>query len=215
MVVWNKNQFTRPNRKRYSQRTAETRKMNSRIFVVMEGSKTEPKYFDNLKDLFPRTKFEVIRNGSHSAPDNLVKKIREIIKRDMRDKGKNAKRDKAFLIFDDDGRSPKEFEKAIIWRNSEPENNFLVLSRPCFEIWLLYHFEDCVGIQTKKECVERLKDYLPNYEKDYQRTFTEEEVSKAMTRALSRCNDFDAAFNNQAACSAMGAFIKLLYQPNN
>lgn len=108
---------------------------------------------------------------------------------------------------------PKEFEKAVSWRDSDPENNYIVLSRPCFEIWLLYHFEDCVGIQTKKECVERLKNYVPNYEKDYRRTFTEEEVSKAMARALSRCSDFDAAFNNQA-CSAMGAFIKLLYQLN-
>lgn len=213
MAALNKNQFTRPNRKRYSQRTPETRKMYSRIFVVMEGSKTEPNYLRNLQALFPRIKFEIVRTGSHSAPDNIVKKIRETIKSDLRDKGRNAKRDKAFLIFDDDGRMPKEFEKAISWRDSDPENNYIVLSRPCFEIWLLYHFEDCVGIQTKKECVERLKNYVPNYEKDYRRTFTEEEVSKAMARALSRCSDFDAAFNNQA-CSAMGAFIKLLYQLN-
>ena len=206
MSPLSKNQFTRPNIKRYRQRTPETRKMHSRIFVVMEGAKTEPNYLRNLQTLFPRIKFEVIRTGSHSAPDNIVKS-------DLRDKGRNAKRDKAFLIFDDDGRTQKEFEKAISWRKSDPENNYIILSRPCFEIWLLYHFEDCVGIQTKNECIERLKVHLPNFEKDYRKKFTEDEVVKAMKRALAKCSNFDDVFTNQA-CTAMGAFVKLLIQLN-
>lgn len=213
MASLNKNQLTRPNNKRYRQRTPKTRKMNSRIFVGMEGSKTEPKYLRNLKALFTQIKFEIIQTGSHSAPVNILKKMKETIKNDLRDKGRNAKRDKAFLIFDDDGRTQKEFEQAISWQKSDPENNYIVLSRPCFELWLLYHFEDCVGIQTKQECIKRLKEQWKKYEKNYQKSFTEDEVFKAMDRALAKCSTFDDAFSNQA-CTAMGAFVKLLNQLN-
>lgn len=206
-----KNQFTRPNKRRYNQRIPETRKMKARIFVATEGSKTEPKYIQNLQNIFRGIKFELVRRDSHSAPTNVLKKLKETIRNDLKDKGRNGARDKAFLIIDDDNRSPAEFKDVLAWRKSDKGNNFIVLSKPCFELWLLYHFEDCSGIQTKKECIKKLKTYLPSYEKDYKKKFSETEISDAMNRALAKCDDFDKAFSF-GACSGMGAFVKLLYQ---
>lgn len=41
----------------------------------------------------------------------------------------------------------------------------VVVSVPCFELWLLLHFEDVHAPLHRHEALERLKAYLPDYEK--------------------------------------------------
>lgn len=41
----------------------------------------------------------------------------------------------------------------------------VVASVPCFELWMLLHFEDVLAPLHRHEALERLKAYLPDYEK--------------------------------------------------
>ncbi len=35
----------------------------------------------------------------------------------------------------------------------------MVVSNPCFEIWLVWHYEDCAAYQCTKDAIERLERY--------------------------------------------------------
>ncbi|TLU58049.1 MAG: RloB domain-containing protein, partial [Chlorobium sp.] len=55
------------------------------------------------------------------------------------------------------------------------------------EYWLLLHFEEASGIATSRECSERLKRYLPEYDKGIEsRKITAEMITAAIRRAEHR-----------------------------
>lgn len=63
----------------------------------------------------------------------------------------------------------------------------LRVSNPCFELWLLLHFEDCTGhVDGYRDAKRRLTRHIPSYEKgqltikDYMKT-----VGQAISRARS------------------------------
>lgn len=49
-----------------------------------------------------------------------------------------------------------------------PEVKFdLALSTPMFEYWLLLHFEEGQGVSSGNECIQRLKQHCPPYDKKH------------------------------------------------
>nr|VFJ70099.1 MAG: RloB-like protein [Candidatus Kentron sp. FW] len=63
------------------------------------------------------------------------------------------------------------------------------MSNPQFEYWLLLHFEDGTGITNSRQCIDRLKRYLPGYDKGIDaRKITREGIDGAIERARRRDN---------------------------
>jgi len=61
------------------------------------------------------------------------------------------------------------------------------MSNPKFEYWLLLHFEDGSGVRSSGDCSERLKKYLPNYNKGIDiKRITPERILEAIYRAEKR-----------------------------
>ncbi len=64
------------------------------------------------------------------------------------------------------------------------QNRRVAVSNPCFEFWLLLHFEEGHGIATFREVIERLRRHLPDYGKEIDsRSFTRERIGDAIRRA--------------------------------
>jgi hypothetical protein len=69
---------------------------------------------------------------------------------------------------------------------------FAVASVPCFELWLLLHFQDIKSALHRDDVFRRLKKYLPRYEKGMRGVFAltrdGRDVASARATALATCH---------------------------
>ncbi len=75
------------------------------------------------------------------------------------------------------------------------ENYGFALSNPKFEYWLLLHFEDGSGVISSRDCTERLKRWIPDYDKGVDtRKISLSQIDDAIRRAKKRdhppCEDW-------------------------
>jgi hypothetical protein len=74
-------------------------------------------------------------------------------------------------------------------KKKNPVIHGMALSNPCFEFWLLLHFEEGTGALNSNECLSRLrKKYIPNYDKRLNdpiviKLFTEKTIEVAIKRS--------------------------------
>ena len=128
------------------------------MVVVTEGSKTEPNYLKELRELNlddRNLKIKIIpgRGGNVSE---LIEKMEYIIAtRFVLKPG-----DETWIVMDDDGRDSETISKLLNWQKKDSEFNKLAGSNPLFEYWLLLHFENGNAVISKEDCVSRLGSYL-------------------------------------------------------
>jgi len=149
-------------------RRKPTRPSYDRILIICEGEKTEPNYFNEI-----RVKYRI-----HTAHVGIYKSEygtnpKQIVEY-AKDKFHDTREwDSVYCIFDRDDH--EYFNEAIDlcksfdrrFRNDEKQavRFFPVPSIPCFELWLLLHFE-CITREIHRSDVYRqLRTKLPGYEK--------------------------------------------------
>ncbi|VAW61189.1 hypothetical protein MNBD_GAMMA10-2138 [hydrothermal vent metagenome] len=141
-----------------------------RVLIVCEGAKTEPYYFQELIDCLELNTANVVVDGScDSSPNQVVafaiKKYRTEIKT-----GNGF--DKVFCVIDRDAHNTYENALTRI-QNLKPKGVFSAInSVPCFEYWLLLHFEfttrPFVATGAKSSCdnlIDSLSGFIPDYAK--------------------------------------------------
>lgn len=72
--------------------------------------------------------------------------------------------DEAWLVVDQDQWTEQQLEQLFAW-SKEQENYHLALSNPCFELWLLLHFEDAKNISSTTKWADKLENISPNLTK--------------------------------------------------
>jgi hypothetical protein len=159
-----------------------------RIFVIgVEGAVTEPAYFAIIRSLAVAVvKIECV-SGKQSDPLHVLEKLKDKIKQcDLK------KSDQAWLVVDKDHWEDKHLQKLHLWSKSDSRHGF-ALSNPMFEYWLLLHFEDGAKVKTAADCLRRLKNYRPDYEKEIHGSkITKDMIELAVKRAKKR----DASSNH-------------------
>ena len=168
---------TRSFRRAYSQRRYR------KLFVIAaEGERTEPRYFALFKDA---SVIHVIclRFSGDSAPEQVLKRMQQYLKdEDIKTT------DEAWVVVDKDQWGDAQLNSLFRWSQSSTNFGF-ALSNPKFEYWLLLHFEDGNNVSTSRECSQRLRRYLPRYDKDVNpREFPRENIERAVHRAAARDN---------------------------
>ncbi|HDH08644.1 MAG TPA: RloB domain-containing protein [Gammaproteobacteria bacterium] len=114
------------------------RKPYDKVLIVCEGGKTEPNYFEELKDYYELPSANVEITGKcGSSPMSVVTHARTLY-REARKAGDAF--DKVFCVFDKDVHDG--YGRALdILAEIKPEGEFVAIpSVPCFEYWLLLHF---------------------------------------------------------------------------
>lgn len=151
-------------------RRKASRASYGRLLIVCEGSKTEPNYFCELvSDLELNSANVEIDGDCDSSPMSVAEYAK---KRYVEEKRTGNGFDKVFCVFDKD--SHTTYEEALRQiKSMKPKDTFIAItSIPCFEYWLLLHFDfttrpfETTG--TKSSCynlIDELKNYLPNYDK--------------------------------------------------
>lgn len=142
-----------------------------KVLIVCEGEKTELNYFQELRDYYRLNTANIeICSSCGSAPINIVEKAKQLYREEQR---KQIPFDRAYCVFDKDTHST--YDQAITASQSaKPKDTFYVInSVPCFEFWLLLHFDfttqpfyGTIGAKAACDQVqEKLKQYIPNYAK--------------------------------------------------
>ena len=116
-----------------------TRPPHDRVLIVCEGKKTEPNYFEELKDHYRLNSADIEIVGTDGAsPANILK----LAKRKHHAAKRNCNSyDRVYCVFDQDlwpcyGQVLEDILSA------RPKGTFFAAnSAPCFEYWLLLHFE--------------------------------------------------------------------------
>lgn len=142
----------------------------AKVLIVCEGQKTEPHYFNGLKDHYALNSANVeICGDCGSDPVSIVSYGKQRY-REERDAGDAF--DKVYCVFDKD--SHANYSKALnLINQAAPKETFSAInSVPCFEYWLLLHFEyttqPFARLPKKSPCDQvndRLKQFLPDYAK--------------------------------------------------
>ena len=123
-----------------------------RYYLIFEGANTERKYFqgidNNRKELGINSHIELVilhKEGdisSYSHPIKLLELIEEKKKSLMRDGKFDKAIDRFVIVFDRDSyEKPEDYVEFV---EKACADNILTVTSPCFELWLILHYENAV-----------------------------------------------------------------------
>lgn len=133
----------------------------SLIVIACEGAETEPKYFSGLKERLHSSKMQIEvvprQDPSQSSPDAVLRELDSFAAEWFLRDG-----DTLWLVIDRDPQSWKPGMIADVAQRCHQKGYFLALSNPCFELWLLLHFEDvpAQGEERRRQLLENRDNLL-------------------------------------------------------
>ena len=154
------------------------------MLIICEGEKTEPNYFRDLKNHFglSSANIAIADKLKRNDPLGLVNHAEEIYKRD-------PDLDRVFCVFDRDDHSNFDQALAKIQGLKTRKRHWVpieaIVSCPCFEFWILLHFQ--YTTQPFVDCnqvIGTLKKHLSDYSKSSTRVF--DQTKDALDAAIER-----------------------------
>jgi hypothetical protein len=147
-----------------------------RILIVCEGTKTEVNYFREIKKEhhLHNANVEVQHSVLGTCPLQVVKSAEELFLNGSSDKGIQKRAfEKVYVVFDRDdhneyfnARNKADALDGKLKNDLKKKVKFKAISSvPCFELWLLLHFEDAQAPMHRDHALTRLQKHLPNYTK--------------------------------------------------
>ena len=171
-----------PNKRRTFKRRPPFRSYRRLFVVATEGAKTEPAYFEMFNSHQSTIHIKILSAKKHdTAPPRILKRAEEFVK----EKG-FQKKDEIWLVLDRDQWTEEQLTQVLQGCKRTAFN--LAVSNPQFEYWLLLHFENGGGVSGSRDCIQRLKRYLPNFEKCHLEI---QKIEKGIPDAIKRAEEKD------------------------
>jgi len=177
----------------------------ARILIVTEGSKTEPLYLEEIRAAHQlhSANVEVQPGQLGTAPIQVVRYAQQLFEEGDLVKGIRPKSfDQVYAVFDRDDHDSyfdalnlaKSLNCKLRNDDRTPVSFKAIASIPCFELWLLLHYEDIQAPIHRNEVMARLKQHIPGYEKGAGGAFatTRNRLETATQRAQSLAEKFNA-----------------------
>jgi RloB-like protein len=159
-----------------------------RILIVCEGSKTEPLYLDDIRQQFriPTAHINVIHSTNGTEPRQVVDSAEQVFLA-------SRNFDLVVAVFDRDDH--QTFNDALL-RAAALDQNLknsdrklvgfkAVPSVPCFELWILLHFQDIYAFWHRDEVLAAVSNAIHGYRKGSTGIYaaTKSSIPKATARA--------------------------------
>lgn len=167
-----------------------------RILIVTEGLKTEPHYLGEIRSQYrlQTANVQVQHSLFGTSPLKIVEYAEYLFVNGDEDRNIQPRAfEQVYVVFDrDDHDSYHNALAKVVALNGKILNDAkqkvafrAVASVPCFELWLLLHFEDVLAPLHRTEVYQRLSQYLPNYDKGQAGHFaqTRQNLAQASQRA--------------------------------
>lgn len=134
---------------------AKRKRLNSRrtikktYLIVTNGAVTEPQYFESFKF----SNLKIVHHGG--SPLETMRKAVKIAGEQSKAQAKYAG---VWVVVDKDNYEETEFQQAR--KLGKQKHIDLIVSVPCFEIWLLWHLQECGSPLTTPQAQERFERAL-------------------------------------------------------
>lgn len=180
-----------------------------RYLIVCEGKKTEPYYFESLIDDYKLGNNVKIAPQTYTCPKQLVEYAINCIR------NTSNEYDKIFCVFDKD-KHEKYYDALQLARDKK--NIITVNSVPCFEYWLILHFEKTTrsfysnpSKSAGQEAVNYLTRHIHNYRKGRRDIYkiTKRNINSAEKRAKI-INEYSRSTQNDDPSTNIPELIKAL-----
>lgn len=159
-----------PRRENRTSRRSPVHADRLRVLVVCGGKVTEPQYLKGLRNSVRSRALDLDFTAVPRSPTDVVAAA-------IRRSGPDF--DEVWCVFDVDQFDIRE----AVRRAREREVN-LAISNPCFELWLLLHFERCNShLRGYEAVVVKLKKHVPDYDKSVSFRHFEGRVTTAIANA--------------------------------
>lgn len=155
-----------PNRANKLSRHSSGREVSKTLSVFCEGEKTESTYLAALKEAsiihgMKRVRIKIYAKNSRSNPLSLVTAAVGA-KEKAAVEGREI--DEFWCIFDVEWPiNHPNLQEAIALAKSEGIHT--AISNPCFELWLILHFQDQTSWLATKDAVRVINRHVQNYDK--------------------------------------------------
>lgn len=157
-------------------RRVAQRQPAERLLIVCEGAKTEPLYLSQIRQQLrlPSANLQVQPAAYGTEPLRVVEYAGRLYTEGQRALGIQARRfDRVVVVFDrDEHHTYHAALQRVAALNGRLRNDErvkvpfeAVVSVPCFELWLLLHFEDVFAPLHRDEALARLRAHVAGYAK--------------------------------------------------
>ncbi len=172
---------------RKNQRKTAYRQEYDKVLIVCEGEKTEPNYFKELINHYKISSANVKVDGRCGSSPKCVLEFAQRLDKEEKEKGDAYNR--VYCVIDRDTHACYD---ETITKIQNKESFYAANSVPCFEYWLLLHFNYSTKPYSNKgnssianEVLKDLKQYLPNYKKGTKDIFnqTQQDLKFAINNA--------------------------------
>jgi hypothetical protein len=147
-----------------------------RLLIVCEGAKTEPLYLGEIRQQLrlPSANLQVQPAAYGTEPLRIVEYAERLFTEGHRGLGIHARSfDRVVVVFDrDEHHTYHAALQRLAALNGRLENDErvkvpfdAVVSVPCFELWLLLHFEDVFAPLHRDEALARVRAHVAGYAK--------------------------------------------------
>lgn len=146
-------------------RRKASRKGLPATLIVCEGKETEPNYIAGLCEHLGvnMAAVEIVPGDNATRPPDLVRRAQQIFSAD-------GGYDRVYVVCDGDAGGLAEARalgrKPLRNRAKDQTRVDVIASDPCFEFWLLLHFEYTAAAMTTEEAMARLRRHVPRYAKE-------------------------------------------------
>lgn len=162
------------------------RKFDKLIFVISEGEVTEPSYLKVLEKQRENGRIEVVMKGNKNTR-KITAKVEEV-------KRKNGESSEIWIVVDMNSRSESQLQDLC---QLQKGNVKIALSNPCFELWILLHYENAIAVRgsannraAKALCLQILKG--KKGWKEFQKFINPELIGKQdILNAVKRAKRYD------------------------
>lgn len=176
-----------------------------RILIVSEGSKTEPLYFGEIRQQFKlhTANVQVQPSGFGTQPLQVVEYAEQLFLKGDGSRGIQPRSfEQVYAVFDRDDHLTYHAALAKAAALNKKLRNDLgatvqfeaIASVPCFELWLLLHFEEVLAPLHRAEVYQRLNNHLAAYAKGQTGQFaaTRKHLARATERATQLADQHNA-----------------------
>jgi hypothetical protein len=202
-------------------RRPPSREPAQKILIACEGSKTEPLYFESIRnELRLQTLKIIVLHHNKTDPRGIIERLIEERKK-MKKSQEWSDKDSAWAVFDGDEHIEKS---SATWQSAidraKSQNIQLAITNPCFELWYLIHFQDHYAQVNRDKVVSNLRKHISNYDKSMclypepLKAVTEKAIQRAakIAEQIQR-NELDEHSN--PCCSGLPNLVSCLLNLNN
>jgi RloB-like protein len=142
-------------------RSQRHRERRVRVLICCEGKLTETHYFRYLQQVFRSALVSIEISPEHGDPWHLVEVAKAAKRGAIRERDVNREFDQVWCVSDVD-----EHARLSEARQAASDAGVsMAISNPCFELWLLLHFQDQTAYLERNEAARQLRNHIAGYEK--------------------------------------------------